>query len=451
MGVGAHTDTIVAIATPSGRGGIGVVRVSGSGVASIAEAICRIAPEARVARVRPFVDAIGAVIDTGLALYFPSPASYTGEDVLELHAHGSPVVLDLLLARITELGARLAEPGEFTRRAFLNDKLDLAQAEAVADLIDSSSVQAARAAMRSLQGEFSRVVTALVEALIQARMYVEAAIDFPEEEVDFLSDASLHARLAGIRENLERLLARAEQGALLRNGFKVVIAGKPNAGKSSLLNALAGYDAAIVTNVPGTTRDVLREQVNIDGLVVQLADTAGLRDEADIVEAEGIRRAQREMQHADHVLYVVDVSRPEFPVGLAAELELLSSGGGATLVLNKIDVSRPTAALELSIPAVAISAATHAGLDELRSHLKRIAGQHSEGEDVFLARRRHLDALHRAGEHFQQAEQQLRQRRAGELAAEELRRAQEALSEITGEFTSDDLLGRIFSSFCIGK
>ncbi|MET0657391.1 MAG: tRNA uridine-5-carboxymethylaminomethyl(34) synthesis GTPase MnmE, partial [Steroidobacteraceae bacterium] len=381
---------------------------------------------------------------------FPGPASYTGEDVLELHAHGSPVVLDVLLARITELGARLAEPGEFTRRAFLNDKLDLAQAEAVADLIESSSVQAARAALRSLQGEFSRAVTALVEALIQTRMYIEAAIDFPEEEVDFLSDASLHARLAGIREDLDRLLARAEQGALLRNGFKVVIAGKPNAGKSSLLNALAGYDAAIVTNIPGTTRDVLREQVNIDGLVVQLADTAGLREEADIVEAEGIRRAQREMQHADHVLYVVDVSRPGFPAGLAAELEPLGHGE-ATLILNKIDVSQPATALDSSIPAVAISTATHAGLDELRTHLKRIAGQRPEGEDVFLARRRHLDALHRAGEHFQQAEHQLLRRRAGELAAEELRRAQEALSEITGEFTSDDLLGRIFSSFCIGK
>ncbi|HKQ84174.1 MAG TPA: tRNA uridine-5-carboxymethylaminomethyl(34) synthesis GTPase MnmE [Steroidobacteraceae bacterium] len=449
MGVGAHTDTIVAIATPSGRGGIGLVRVSGTAVPAIAEAICGRTPEPRVARVRSFIDATGALIDTGLALYFPGPGSYTGEDVLELHAHGSPVVLDLLLARITELGARLAEPGEFTRRAFLNDKLDLAQAEAVADLIDSSSVQAARAAMRSLQGEFSRAVTALVEALVQTRMYVEAAIDFPEEEVDFLSDTSLHTRLAGIREDLHRLLARAEQGALLRNGFKVVIAGKPNAGKSSLLNALAGYDAAIVTSVPGTTRDVLREQVNIDGLVIQLADTAGLRDEADIVEAEGIRRAQREMQHADHVLYVVDVSRPEFPVGLAAELEPLR--GGATLVFNKIDVSRPAAALDLSLPVVAISAATHAGLDELRSHLKRIAGQHADGEDVFLARRRHLDALHRAESHLQQAEYQLQHQRAGELAAEELRRAQEALSEITGEFTSDDLLGRIFASFCIGK
>lgn len=451
MSVAARTDTIVAIATPAGRGGIGVVRLSGPAVANIATALWSEVPPARAARVRQFVDASGALIDTGLVLYFPAPGSYTGEDVLELHAHGSPVVLDLLLARLTELGARLAEPGEFTRRAYLNEKLDLAQAEAVADLIDSSSVQAARAAVRSLQGDFSRAVTALVEALIQTRMYVEAAIDFPEEEVDFLNDASLRRRLEQVRADLSHLTERAQQGALLRNGFKIVIAGKPNAGKSSLLNALAGHDAAIVTNIPGTTRDVLREHVNIDGLVVQLADTAGLRADADIVEAEGIRRAQREMEQADHVLYVVDVSQLQSAAALAQELAALPAQNGFSVVLNKIDVAQSSFPLDSTAPVLAVSATTHEGLDALRTHLKTIAGRRHEGDDVFLARRRHLDALSRAAEHLSAAEHQLLHHRAGELVAEDLRRAQDTLSEITGAFSSDDLLGRIFSSFCIGK
>jgi tRNA modification GTPase len=450
MGIAARSDTIAAIATPAGRGGIGIVRVSGPATAFIATAVCGRLPVARRAEVRSFLETDGTVIDTGIALFFPGPGSYTGEDVLELHAHGSPVVLDMLLARVTALGARLAAPGEFTYRAFLNDKLDLAQAEAVADLIDASSAQAARAALRSLQGEFSRAVTALVEALIQARMYVEAAIDFPEEEVDFLSDAALGGRLDQIRADLQHLTARAQQGAVLRAGFKVVIAGRPNAGKSSLLNALAGHDAAIVTDIPGTTRDVLREQVNIDGLIVQLADTAGLRTDADIVEAEGIRRAHREVESADHVLYVIDASRPDIADTLRAEIASLPRTVGTTVLLNKIDLGSPIATLDLTMPVLAISATTGTGLEDLRAHLKRIAGLSGDGDDVILARRRHLDALKRAAEHLAAAQAQLRHR-AGELVAEELRRAQESLSEITGEFTSDDLLGRIFSSFCIGK
>jgi tRNA modification GTPase len=451
MSAAPRGDTIVAIATPAGRGGVGVVRVSGRELSAIARALFGELPAARTAQLRTFKDASNRVIDTGLVLYFPAPGSYTGEDVLELQAHGSPVVLDLLLARVLELGARLAEPGEFTRRAFLNDKLDLAQAEAVADLIDSSSVQAARAAVRSLQGEFSRAVNGLVEALIQTRMHVEAAIDFPEEEVDFLSDATLRRRLMGILEDVASLQARAQQGALLRQGYKIVIAGKPNAGKSSLLNALAGYDAAIVTAVPGTTRDVLREQINLDGLVVQLSDTAGLREDTDVVEAEGIRRARRELATADHVLYVVDGTRPLSTEAISRELAEIAPDCGVTVVLNKIDLAPASVELTVDTALLRISATTRVGLDEVRAHLKQAAGQRGEGDDVILARRRHLDALARGHEHVIRAQRQLLDHRAGELVAEDLRHAQDALSEITGEFTSDDLLGRIFSSFCIGK
>jgi tRNA modification GTPase len=451
MSIVAPAETIAAVATPSGRGGIGVVRVSGPEVPSIAIAMCGELPPVRSAQVRAFRDTDGSIIDTGLALYFAGPASYTGEDVLELHGHGSPIVLDLLLGRILSLGARLAEPGEFTRRAFLNDKLDLAQAEAVADLIDASSVQAARAAVRSLQGEFSRAISALVEALTQTRMYVEAAIDFPEEEVDFLSDGTLRTRLDRSIEDLARLSERAHYGALLREGFKVVIAGKPNAGKSSLLNALAGYDAAIVTSIPGTTRDVLRERINLDGLVVQLADTAGLREQADLVEAEGIRRARREMSSADHVLYVVDVTQPALAHMLPQQLAQIPQECAVTVVLNKIDLTDAVPTFAIDAPFVAVSASSNLGLDTLRTHLKKVAGRSGEGEGVILARRRHLDSLERARQHLAHAQVQLLEHRAGELVADELRQAHEALSEITGEFSSDDLLGRIFTEFCIGK
>lgn len=450
MSADPRTETIVAVATPAGRGGIGVVRVSGPAVPQMIPAICGRSLQPRTARVCRFTDGSGAPIDTGLALYFAGPESFTGEDVLELHAHGSPIVLDLLVSRVLELGARLAQPGEYTHRAYLNDKLDLAQAEAVADLIDCSSVEAARAALRSLQGEFSRAVTAVVEQVIQVRMYVEAAIDFPEEEVDFLNDAKLRAQLRHTRDELAQLTTRAQQGALLRNGFKVVIAGKPNAGKSSLMNALAGYDAAIVTEIEGTTRDVLREQINVDGLIVQLADTAGLRAEAETVEAEGIRRAMREVRGADHVLYVADSTRERLTDALTDEVAALQATCGVTVILNKADLVLHTLA-DLPWPSVAVSATTHAGLDRLRAHLLQVAGRRSEADDVFLARRRHLEALARAGAGLERAERQLLEYRAGELVAEELRDVQQALGEITGEFTSDDLLGRIFASFCIGK
>lgn len=444
-------DTIVAIATAAGRAGVGVVRISGAAAMHIAAQLCPPKLEPRRASVRRFVDAQGSVLDEGVAILFPGPRSFTGEDVLELHGHGSPIVLDLLVARATELGARLAQPGEFSRRAYLNDKLDLTQAEAIADLIDSSSVQAARAAMRSLQGEFSHAIHELVSQLIEARMFVEAAIDFPEEEVDFLSDNTLLLRLKTIALALDDVLTRAEQGAALRQGYKVVIAGRPNAGKSSLMNRLAGYDAAIVTNIAGTTRDVLRERINIDGVVIELADTAGLRENADVIEAEGIRRATQELATADHVLYVIDAQAGLSPADLERALALVPSARSLTLVLNKTDLPNSRFRYEIVHPQIAVSATTGAGVNELRQHLKDAAGWNGSGENVISARRRHLDALIRARTHLRQAERQLSERRAGELVAEELRQAQTALNEITGEFTSDDLLGRIFSSFCIGK
>ena len=444
--------TIAALATPPGRGGIGVIRVSGPLAATIAREILGEVPRPRRALLRTFRDAAGQAIDTGLALYFSSPASFTGEDVLELHGHGGPVVMDMLLARILQLGARMAEAGEFSRRAFLNDKLDLAQAEAIADLIDSGSVEAARAALRSMQGEFSVAVNSLTEAVTETRMHVEAAIDFPEEEIDFLADTALRARIDGAIELCAQIAARARQGALLREGMTVVIAGRPNAGKSSLLNRLAGYDAAIVTAIPGTTRDVLRERIAIDGMPLHIADTAGLRDEADIVEAEGIRRARQEMTRADRILYVVDGQRGAAPADVDRELAALPSDVPVTLVINKIDLLALTSRYEQSQPPrLYVSAITGEGMDLLREHLKECMGFQGADAGTISARRRHLDALARADRHLQEARRQLLEQRAGELMAEELRQAQQALAEITGEFTSDDLLGRIFSTFCIGK
>ena len=443
-------DTIAAIATPPGRGGIGIVRVSGPKAADIALGIAGGLPAPRQIALRGFHDGDGALLDTGLMLFFAAPNSFTGEDVLELHGHGGPVVLDLLLQRTLNLGARLARPGEFSERAFLNDKLDLAQAEAVADLIDSGTAQAARAAMRSLSGEFSARVHALLEVLTSLRAYVEAAIDFPDEEVDFLTEGDVRGRLAGIRTHFEELARTARQGRLLREGMTVVIAGRPNAGKSSLLNYLAGHEAAIVTDIPGTTRDLLREHVNLDGMPLHLIDTAGLRESGDAVEQEGVRRARREMQQADRVLLVVDATR-----GLAPEderiLQELPPALQVTLLFNKLDLSGGAAALDqlAGRPRIMLSAKTGAGMDILREHLKQAAG-FEEQEGGFSARRRHLDALQRARQHLNAAADQAAAG-AGELLAEDLRLAQLALSEITGEFTSDDLLGKIFASFCIGK
>jgi tRNA modification GTPase len=446
------TDTIAAIATAPGRGGIGIVRVSGRDCRRIAEGLLGRVPAPRIAELHHFRDADGEPIDEGIALYFPGPASFTGEDVLELQGHGGPVVMDLLLGRVLELGARAAEPGEFTQRAFLNDKLDLAQAEAIADLIDSGSTQAARAALRSLQGEFSSQVHDLSESVLELRMWVEAAIDFPEEEVDFLGDRALGARLESIRARFAGLAETARQGRLLRDGLTIVIAGRPNAGKSSLLNRLAGYDAAIVTPVPGTTRDVLRERIEIDGLPLHVLDTAGLRESPDEVEVEGIRRAHREIERADRVLFVVDASDAQAVAEIDADLAALPTAAPRTVVMNKADLIGGTARLEGGdTPALWLSASTGAGLDLLRQHLKDCAGFHPAGTGALTARARHLDALRRARAHVEEAHRLLTERHAGELVAQELTDAQRALGEITGEVTSEDLLGRIFGSFCIGK
>ncbi|MDX1654922.1 MAG: tRNA uridine-5-carboxymethylaminomethyl(34) synthesis GTPase MnmE [Candidatus Competibacteraceae bacterium] len=445
-------DTIAAIATPPGQGGVGIIRISGPRVPEIAKILLGRLPEPRRAVFCPFRNDQGQPIDEGLLLYFAAPYSFTGEAVLELHGHGGPVVLDLLLARVLELGARPARPGEFSQRAFLNDKLDLAQAEAVADLIESGTAAAVRAAVSSLQGAFSERVHTLVEGLVQLRIYVESAIDFPEEEIDFLADSRLVTRLLDLEEQLARLRAGAFQGQLLRDGMTVVIAGRPNAGKSSLLNRLAGREAAIVTDIPGTTRDVLREQISIDGMPLHVVDTAGLRDSADRVEQEGIRRAWREIKGADRILLVVDDR-----LGLSDEdrglLEQLPTHGNVTVIHNKIDLSegRPGLGQGDGYKGVWLSARTGAGFDTLTDHLKDCMGFRQAGEGAFMARRRHLEALARTARHLEQARFQLQDNRAGELAAEDLRAAQEALGEITGEFTSDDLLGRIFSTFCIGK
>ena len=445
-------DTIAAIATAPGRGGIGVVRLSGISVPELARQLLGRLPVARMAELHAFKDAAGQVIDAGLALYYPAPHSFTGEHVLELQGHGGPVVMDMLLARVLELGARQARPGEFSERAFLNDKLDLTQAEAIADLIDSSTRHSARAAMRSLQGKFSQQVQALLEQLTALRVFVEAAIDFAEEEIDFLADDRVQAKLHAITTGFDSLFSQTRQGCLLREGMTLVIAGRPNAGKSSLLNALSGRDTAIVTPVAGTTRDYLREHIQIDGMPLHIIDTAGLRDSNDPVEKEGVRRSWQQIEQADHVLLMIDDTR-----GLQnadrAILEQLPADLSHTIVFNKVDLSGRAAGLlsPESDQQIALSAHSGAGLDSLRQLLKRVVGYRPEGECGFSARRRHLDALQRARQHLVTGRQQLEQYQAGELLAEELRLAQQCLSEITGEFSSDDLLGEIFSSFCIGK
>jgi len=442
-------DTIAAIATPAGHGGVGMVRVSGPDAPAIADALLGRLPRARHAGLHDFRAADGALIDSGLALYFPAPASFTGEHVLELHGHGGPVVMDLLLQRVLELGARSARPGEFSERAFLNNKLDLAQAEAIADLIDSGTAQAARAAVRSLHGEFSRQVQGLLEQLIGLRSYVEAAMDFPDEEIDFLADRQLADRLQGLLQQFDAIHAAAHQGRLLRDGLTLVICGRPNAGKSSLLNVLAGHDAAIVTDIPGTTRDVLREHIQIDGLPLHIIDTAGLHDSPDPVEQHGMQRAHRELGNADHALLVID-DQAGFTAADAAILDSLPDAVPCTRIFNKIDLSGRAPGNCSADDAVAVSVHTGSGIEALREHLKQRAGFTEQPEGGFSARRRHLDALERAAQHVREGTRQL-ERQAGELLAEELRQAQQALNEITGEFTSDDLLGRIFSDFCIGK
>ncbi len=448
------TDTIAAIATPPGKGGIGIVRISGPNVVALAKQLLKFEPQPRFAHYCSFYDAQGE-LDQGIALFFPNPHSFTGEDVLELQGHGGPVILDMLLQRAVLLGARLARPGEFSERAFLNDKLDLVQAEAIADLIDASSQQAARSAMRSLQGEFSRQITALVEQLTQLRMYVEAAIDFPEEEIDFLSDGKVQADLAAILQQLNRVLANAEQGSLMREGMTVVIAGRPNAGKSSLLNALAGKERAIVTEIEGTTRDVLREHILIDGMPLHIVDTAGLRDSDDRVEQIGIARAWQEIEDADRILFLVDSTTTDAvtPETIWPEFyHRLRDHAHITVIRNKADLSGEEAGLEdLPTPVIRLSAKQGEGIEVLREHLKQCVGFNTTAEGGFMARRRHLQALQAALEHLNTSESQLLHQVAGELVAEDLRYAQLSLAEITGAFSADDLLGRIFSSFCIGK
>lgn len=451
------TDTIAAQATATGRAGVGIIRVSGPAAKTVAQALLGKVPTARKADYLPFRDVDNQVLDQGIALYFPGPNSFTGEDVLELQGHGGPVLLDLLLQRILALpGVRIARPGEFSERAFLNDKLDLTQAEAIADLIDASSAQAARSAMQSLQGEFSKKIHALVEKVIYLRMYVEAAIDFPDEEIDFLSDGKVAGDLAAIINDLSQVQKQATQGSILREGMKVVIAGRPNAGKSSLLNALAGREAAIVTDIAGTTRDVLREHIHIDGMPLHIIDTAGLREATDKVEQIGIERAWQEILQADRVLFMVDstTTAATSPAEIWPEfIERLPASLGVTVIRNKTDLTGETIGADLSsaTPVFRLSAKDSQGIDALRDHLKACMGFEGNMEGSFIARRRHLDALERALEHLNIGEIQLHNHMAGEILAEELRLTQQHLNEITGEFSSDDLLGRIFSSFCIGK
>lgn len=442
-------DTIVAAATPPGAGGIAVVRLSGPKVETIGTAMLGTLPAERSAELRTFLDAAGEAIDTGIALYFPAPNSFTGESVLELHGHGGPVPVASLVDAAVRLGARMAAAGEFSQRAFLNDKLDLVQAEAIADLIDSGTTQAARAALRSLSGVFSTNIAALKEQLIQLRLHVEAAIDFPEEEIDFLSDDALTRRITACADVFADILPAASAGRVLRDGYQLVIVGRPNAGKSSLLNLLSGQDAAIVTDIAGTTRDILRERIDIGGLAVELVDTAGLRDDANQIEAEGIRRARAAIREADAALWVQDATEKEQDATMSEELP---ADMPIIVVRNKADLSGERPGSRENAPnLIHLSAKSGAGLEALTTAIRNLAGYRDQGEGAFTARRRHLEALGRAQAHFVRGRRALEETRSGELLAEELRLALEALGEITGEFSSDELLGRIFSEFCIGK
>lgn len=445
-------ETIVAIATAPGRGGVGVVRLSGDSSAQIATAICGRLPEPRFAQFSHFRAADAEIIDSGIVIFFPNPASFTGEDVIELQGHGSPVVLARLCQRAVELGARMARPGEFSERAFLNNKMDLAQAEAVADLIDSSTEQAARSAMRSLQGVFSDRVNDLLKQLTELRMYVEASIDFADEEIDFLAEAAVDKQLQDLLLVVEGISQSAQQGRLLREGMSVVLAGQPNAGKSSLHNQLAGHDAAIVTDVAGTTRDILREQIHLGGLPLRISDTAGLHDSTDVVEQEGIRRTKNEIAQADHILLVIDDN-----AGMTAEDEAIRASLPQdiplTIIRNKIDKQAKQALVQKddNQTTLFLSAKTGEGIELLQQYLCDAVGYHPEDEGVFIARRRHLDALEATRIAIETGYQCLTGMGAGELLAEELRQAQNSLGEITGSFSNEDLLDKIFSSFCIGK
>lgn len=439
------SDTIAAPVTPPGSGGVGIIRISGPLAFTIATHMLNVIPQARMAHFGNFLAADRTTIDQGLAIYFPAPNSFTGEDVLELQGHGNGIIMDMLLARVLALGARMAEPGEFTRRAFLNHKIDLTQAEAIADLIAATSQQAAQNAVRSLQGEFSQHVNQLLALLTQIRAELEASIDFPEEEeVEHLAVTTIATSINNLLQQIGAIKAVAQQGEILRDGITIVLAGKPNAGKSSLFNYLAGHNAAIVTDIPGTTRDILHVRIQVDGLPINLIDTAGLRDQADLIEAEGIRRAQVQMQQADHVFLVVDAAHPQ-------ELEPIPANIKHTIIYNKIDLinTAPTLACHNQVNCLYLSVKQQQGLDLLKQYLKDLAGMRSV-ENGFSARRRHLEAL-------TQCEQSLNHARhilatgALELAADDLTLAQQALGEITGKFSADNLLDKIFGDFCLGK
>ena len=444
-------EAIVAIATPPGRGGIGVIRLSGGDLTFVMNALLGKRIEPRYSYYGPFLAEDDSVMDRGLAFFYPGPNSFTGENVLELQAHGSPVVLDLLLRRVLSLNVRLARPGEFTERAFLNGKIDLAQAEAIADLIDASTEQAAKSAQRALEGAFSREVNRLVEGLIELRLFVEASIDFTDEDIDFLEEARISEQLELLQQDLALIHSSARQGTLLREGMKIVIVGRPNAGKSSLLNSMARKDIAIVSDIPGTTRDTVREHIHIEGMPIHIIDTAGLRDTQDPIELEGIRRAHSEMDSCDRVLLIIDALQAD-PIEEEDLLKTLPSNIAVTRVYNKIDITGhpPESKTKEGETSIYLSAKSGDGMDLLFSHLKACIGYKGDSEDTFIARRRHLDAIRRALGAIESAQLNLSQGQL-ELLAEELTEAQNAMSEITGAFTSDDLLGRIFSSFCIGK
>ena len=466
MSLNTDSDTICAIATPPGRGGVGVLRISGPLSKHIANTLLHFTPDPRHAHYSKFYDSNSELIDQGIVIFFPGPNSFTGEDVLELQGHGGSFILDRLLKEVLQLGPRLARPGEFSERAFINGKMDLTQAEAIADLIESSSEEAARSAIRTLQGDFSNLITSLSEAIVNLRVYIEASIDFAEEEIDFLSEGNTSQSLQEILDKTDSILAQAKQGAILREGMSVVIAGKPNAGKSSLLNALAGKDSAIVTDIAGTTRDTLVEHISIDGMPVHITDTAGLRHSDDVVEKEGIKRAIKAINNADRIMLVVDSCEddialselPDFLKSLGID-ELFANANidRLSIIKNKIDLKGERSGLRSLqhesgiVTEISLSAKSQDGIVLLRQHLKDCMGFAPSGEGGFIARRRHLDALARTRTFLVQAKKQLEGRREGEIVAEDLKHAHQCLGEITGEFTTDDLLGKIFSSFCVGK